>query len=621
MGKAKTANRRTSQRSSLKEETATKHENLDCDTIENKQRTNTNELEERLQRLENAYVSGSSDVLKFVFFFLMGVALTIVLYPRVTSTIRTINEKNEESFSEVNKAENEHGDMNDPKYPVINRSQENQSIEFKESEQKLSIENGLNNKRDSELMEEVEISSIKNNSNKHKTEPAVGKINHKENDTVRNDELIGEDSKKVDKNDAFLKYAKEANEIKINLQEDGPRKKQIELFSSALEHKEDTAQMHRSKREETVTTYSDKDLENKEDTDGIHKSRNGKTTKEQSSKIKSQEMEDPSHKTKSTKEIDSAVPQKIKDFVPTYQREVTPKKIFVDGRRIPPMELLPQKPNNSSVKVWLYEEFLSTEECDGLRRVHDKHVQEQSKHGPIICFDSVSTLRKHLENAGKSIKVTPRDFTQGTTCVNESFSMQLKEWLNGNWSYSTAFYPQESRFTSIFEQRVKQAMGLLPENGGKFQITSYPLGIGYKSHTDCTETEDKRDRVATVVVYLETVAKGGETAFPELGIWVRPRKGRAVMWNNMDANGHCEPMSIHVANKVEEGHKYILQRWYYYKSFYSLGKRPPEPTLPARHPGQPRVSCDEYEYGSCRWYDEWNFEHLIEYERQKYTLV
>ena len=66
----------------------------------------------------------------------------------------------------------------------------------------------------------------------------------------------------------------------------------------------------------------------------------------------------------------------------------------------------------------------------------------------------------------------------GTTCVNASFSRQLKDWLKGNWSYSTAFYPGESRFASIYENRVKEAMGLLPENGGKFQITSYPKGIG-----------------------------------------------------------------------------------------------------------------------------------------------
>lgn len=59
---------------------------------------------------------------------------------------------------------------------------------------------------------------------------------------------------------------------------------------------------------------------------------------------------------------------------------------------------------------------------------------------------------------------------------------------------------------------------------------------------------------------------------------------------------------------------------YYYKNFYSLGKRPPEPELPVRASGTPRVNCDEYEKGSCRWYDEWNYEHLVDYRNQRINL-
>jgi len=61
----------------------------------------------------------------------------------------------------------------------------------------------------------------------------------------------------------------------------------------------------------------------------------------------------------------------------------------------------------------MFEEFLSDAECDGLRRVHNKHVQDQSTDDPILCFDSVSTLRKHLKHVGKVVKVSPRDFTDG----------------------------------------------------------------------------------------------------------------------------------------------------------------------------------------------------------------
>ena len=38
---------------------------------------------------------------------------------------------------------------------------------------------------------------------------------------------------------------------------------------------------------------------------------------------------------------------------------------------------------------------------------------------------------------------------------------------------------------------------------------------GYKTHTDCiVGYHDKRDRYATILVYLQDVQKGGETQFP-----------------------------------------------------------------------------------------------------------
>lgn len=70
-----------------------------------------------------------------------------------------------------------------------------------------------------------------------------------------------------------------------------------------------------------------------------------------------------------------------------------------------------------------------------------------------------------------------------------------------------------------------------------------------------------RDRYATVLVYLQDVQVGGETEFPLLGIKVKPKKGLALVWNSMDREGNCDPLSLHDAKKVEKGHKFIIQRW------------------------------------------------------------
>ena len=47
---------------------------------------------------------------------------------------------------------------------------------------------------------------------------------------------------------------------------------------------------------------------------------------------------------------DADLPEEVRNFQPTYLRTVSAKKIFADGRRIPPVELIPQKETNSSVR-------------------------------------------------------------------------------------------------------------------------------------------------------------------------------------------------------------------------------------------------------------------------------
>jgi len=50
--------------------------------------------------------------------------------------------------------------------------------------------------------------------------------------------------------------------------------------------------------------------------------------------------------------------------------------------------------------------------------------------------------------------------------------------------------------------------------------------------------------------------------FEDLDIKIKPKEGRAIVWNNMNEDGECEEKGIHSANSVgdEEG-KFVLQRW------------------------------------------------------------
>lgn len=137
---------------------------------------------------------------------------------------------------------------------------------------------------------------------------------------------------------------------------------------------------------------------------------------------------------------------------------------------------LKHKNSKSTVRAYVVENFLSENECDSLAMVHSRHVSELNKQVPIICFDSIKSFREYLKDAKLNIKVSPNDFTKETTCINETFSAKLQAHFK--WSFSTAFYPGESKFSTLFAERIQKATGLKVENGGKFQITSYPQTVG-----------------------------------------------------------------------------------------------------------------------------------------------
>lgn len=63
---------------------------------------------------------------------------------------------------------------------------------------------------------------------------------------------------------------------------------------------------------------------------------------------------------------------------------------------------------------------------------------------------------------------------------------------------------------------------LLPENGEAMQILRYELGQKYEPHFDSFADEVNRlrggQRIATVLMYLSDVKKGGETVFPKADV-------------------------------------------------------------------------------------------------------
>jgi prolyl 4-hydroxylase len=118
------------------------------------------------------------------------------------------------------------------------------------------------------------------------------------------------------------------------------------------------------------------------------------------------------------------------------------------------------------------------------------------------------------------------------------------------------------------EKRIAALVNWPIENGEGLQVLRYRPGAEYKAHHDYfdpaqpgTPTILQRggQRVGTVVMYLNTVPKGGGTSFPDVGVEVAPIRGNAVFFSYDRA--HTATRTLHAGTPVVEGEKWVATKW------------------------------------------------------------
>ncbi|OWM71607.1 hypothetical protein CDL15_Pgr005794 [Punica granatum] len=130
---------------------------------------------------------------------------------------------------------------------------------------------------------------------------------------------------------------------------------------------------------------------------------------------------------------------------------------------------------------------------------------------------------------------------------------------------------------------------LLIENGEAIQILKYEHGQKYEPHFDYFHDKANQElgghRVATVLMYLSDVEKGGETVFPNAeaaskqpkddswsdcaknGYAVKPRKGDALLFFSLHPDATVDTSSLHGSCPVMEGEKWSATKWIHVRSF------------------------------------------------------
>ena len=131
-------------------------------------------------------------------------------------------------------------------------------------------------------------------------------------------------------------------------------------------------------------------------------------------------------------------------------------------------------------------------------------------------------------------------------------------WLNDNDSFIKDITDKVKSYTNTHNNYFEELQVVNYQPGGFF-TPHYDACIGNKS--DCERMNKEGPRYLTVLFYLNDNFEGGETIFPKINKLVKPEKGKAVIFQNVDNNGVIITQALHGGEPVKNGEKWIANKW------------------------------------------------------------
>jgi prolyl 4-hydroxylase len=126
----------------------------------------------------------------------------------------------------------------------------------------------------------------------------------------------------------------------------------------------------------------------------------------------------------------------------------------------------------------------------------------------------------------------------------------------------------ETALISSIEQRIASLLQWPLTHGEGLQVLHYRPGAEYRPHHDYFDPahpgtanilQRGGQRVATLVMYLNTPLAGGATTFPDVALEVAPVKGSAVFFSY--DRPHAVTRTLHGGAPVVAGEKWVATKW------------------------------------------------------------
>ncbi len=121
------------------------------------------------------------------------------------------------------------------------------------------------------------------------------------------------------------------------------------------------------------------------------------------------------------------------------------------------------------------------------------------------------------------------------------------------------------------DAKICKTLGVRAEYSEGIQAQRYDVGQQFKPHWDYFPVGSdlykrfagvRGNRTWTFMVYLNEGMAGGATRFTEIDLAIQPKRGMALLWNNLRPDGTPNPATMHCGEPVITGHKIIITNWF-----------------------------------------------------------
>jgi prolyl 4-hydroxylase len=198
-------------------------------------------------------------------------------------------------------------------------------------------------------------------------------------------------------------------------------------------------------------------------------------------------------------------------------------------------------------------------------RYNKEIIVDRFKYTDILNYDiqEIPNFLTH-EECNKIIELSngklfpSKIYTQNEDLLSNDSRISQQCWLT-----------DDNPVIKNISERIKQFTNTTGKQE-QLQVVNYPKGGFFSPHYDACEGDEEYcsrmnssdgPRLLTVLLYLNDNFEGGETVFPKINKSVKPEKGKAVIFRNVDKNGVIITQALHGGEPIKSGEKWIANKW------------------------------------------------------------